>query len=206
MRRAPASPPRAGTEKLAIRPGVKLRRDTSPAMSTGAPPDSVERWIEAFRGPLVGLIASWGADWNEAEELAQDAFAEAWIGRARFGGDPTSLEAVGAWLRGIAFRLHAASKRKASRRKADEIESARIAAPTSEEDERRAELRAAFAELAPANQTILRMYYLDATSTREVAALLDIAPKTVEGRLHVARKALRQVLERRARGAQGVPS
>lgn len=175
-------------------------------MSTGASPDSVERWIEAFRGPLVGLIASWGADWREAEELAQDAFSEAWVGRARFAGDPESLEAVGAWLRGIAFRLHAASKRGAARRKADAIDTADPAAPASDEDEHRVELRAAFAELAPANQTILRMYYLDATSTREVAALLGIAPKTVEGRLHVARKALRQVLERRARGAQGVRS
>lgn len=175
-------------------------------MSQGAPPDSVERWIEAFRGPLVGLLASWGADWRDAEELAQDVFAEAWVGRARFAGDPTSLDEVGAWLRGIAFRLHSAARRKASLRRSAAIETVEPAAPASEEDERAAELRAAFGELAPANQTILRMYYLDATSTREVAALLGVAPKTVEGRLHVARKALRQVLERRARGAQGVRS
>jgi RNA polymerase sigma-70 factor (ECF subfamily) len=63
----------------------------------------LERWIAAYRGPLIGLLASWGADWRAAEELAQEVFAEAWMARERFHADPQDLAAVGAWLRGIAF-------------------------------------------------------------------------------------------------------
>ena len=37
----------------------------------------------------------------------------------------------------------------------------------------------------------LRMHYLEASSSREVAALLGVTPKAVEGRLYQARKALR---------------
>ncbi len=29
--------------------------------------------IELYRGPLVGLIAAWGAPWNDAAEIAQAA-------------------------------------------------------------------------------------------------------------------------------------
>ena len=75
----------------------------------------LEWLMGAFRGPLVGLLASSGAPWGEAEELAQEAFAEAWIGRRRFRGDPTDVDALGRWLRGIAMNLLAASRRRSER-------------------------------------------------------------------------------------------
>ena len=58
--------------------------------------DAFERWVDAFRGPLIGLAASWGSDWAEAEELAMDTFAEAWMSRARLEGDPEDLGVAGA--------------------------------------------------------------------------------------------------------------
>ena len=76
----------------------------------------LERWIDAFRGPLIGLLASWGSDWRAAEELAQDVFAEAWMSRERFDGDTDDLETAGAWLRGIAARLHYSERRRSARR------------------------------------------------------------------------------------------
>lgn len=158
----------------------------------------LERWIDAFRGPLIGLLASWGNGWRDAEELAADVFAEAWIGRARFAAQPSDLVATGAWLRGIAFRLHEVRRRRASVRSAEPLEASAssIAAPVEEEDERRAQLVEAFARLAPSHQTVLRMHYLEATSAREVAALLEITPKAVEDRLYQARRALREQVER----------
>src|SRR5258708_4336756 len=112
----------------------------------------LELWIGSFRGPLIGLLASWGSDWRTAEELAQDVFAEAWWGGERFGGAAADLEAVGAWLRGIAFHPFRAQQRGARRRVA--TEPAHVpAAPVTEEDERRAQLAAAFARLSAAHQT-----------------------------------------------------
>ena len=32
--------------------------------------DDLARWIAAFRGPLIGLLASGGNDWGAAEEIA----------------------------------------------------------------------------------------------------------------------------------------
>jgi RNA polymerase sigma-70 factor (ECF subfamily) len=40
------------------------------------------------------------------------------------------------------------------------------------------------------------MHYLEETTVNEVAALLSITPKAVEGRLYQARRTLRRVLER----------
>jgi len=177
------------------------RPDNPPRMGAIRDED-LERWIAAFRGPLIGLLASWGADWRAAEELAQDAFAEAWVGRERFVGRSEDTSAVGAWLRGIAWNLHCAAQRAGERRAhpLDPSESA----PEIEADERRALLASAFVELDAPHQAILRMHYLEETGTREVAALLGLTPKAVEGRLYQARKALRQIVERRARaGAQG---
>ena len=37
--------------------------------------------IDLYRGPLLGLIASWGGPWVVATEIAQDSFAEAYLNR-----------------------------------------------------------------------------------------------------------------------------
>ncbi len=58
--------------------------------------------IDRFRGPLIGLIASWGANYNEAAEIAQDSFADAYLNRESCRGDWKDPEVFGAWLRGVA--------------------------------------------------------------------------------------------------------
>lgn len=156
----------------------------------------LERWIEAFRGPLIGLLASWGSDWRAAEELAQDVFAEAWVARARFRASHGDLRAAGAWLRGIAWNLHCAARRGAARRPGplDPAE----AEPAEPVDQRRDLLVTAFAALEPRHQTVLRMAYLEDSSTVEVAALLGITQKAAENRLYQARRALREIVDRQA--------
>jgi RNA polymerase sigma factor (sigma-70 family) len=161
----------------------------------------IEEWIAAFRGPLVGLLASWGLDWSAAEEVAQDALATAWVARARFRGDPRDLDALGPWLRGIAYRLSRARARREGVRRTVPLDPA-LVAPDDAEDPRRALLVEAFAALAPAHQTVLRMHYLEETSARRVAALLGLSTRAVEDRLKQARKALRERVERLARATE----
>jgi RNA polymerase sigma factor (sigma-70 family) len=163
--------------------------------------EDLERWIASFRGPLIGLFASWGNDWRTAEELAADAFAEAWIGRGRLAADPADLVAVGSWLNGIAFHLSRSRQRRLAARRTEPIAGAHadeLAAPIAEEDERRALLVQAFAQLSSAHQTVLRMHYLEGSSAREVAALLGLGQKAVEDRLYQARRALRERVDRGA--------
>ena len=85
------------------------------AMASDLDP-TLERWLARFRGPLVGLLASWGEDWQLAEELAMDTFAEAWLSRSRLRGDPDDSGVVGPWLRGIAKNLARSRRRRSWRR------------------------------------------------------------------------------------------
>jgi len=62
--------------------------------------------IRHYRGPLVGLIASWGAPWTDAAELAQDSFADAYLNRESCSGDWTQPDIFGPWLRGVAHNLY----------------------------------------------------------------------------------------------------
>src|SRR4051794_38130577 len=62
--------------------------------------------ITTYRGPVVGLIASWGAPWADAAELAQDSFAEAYLNRESCRGDWSNPEIFGPWLRGVALNVY----------------------------------------------------------------------------------------------------
>ncbi len=159
------------------------------------------RWVDTFRGPLVGLIASWGLTFGEADELAQDTFAEAWLSRQHLRATPDDLAAVGAWLRGIARNLVRAARRAKRRARADgdAVVDALPASDPPPEDDRMALLTQAFARLSRRHQTILRMHYLEATTARTVAALLGTSLRAVESQLYHARRGLRKHIDHLAR-------
>jgi RNA polymerase sigma factor (sigma-70 family) len=148
-------------------------------------------WIEAWRGPLVGLLLAWGAGRSEAAEVAQDTLVEAWLGRARLRGDLDDSAAAGPWLQGIARNLLRSRRRAAGRRREEELahepaQSARV------EDERLEVLRRELARLPEELRTVVYLFYLERTSVLQVAGLLGLPPTTVESRLQQARRALRE--------------
>ena len=156
--------------------------------------------IDRFRGPLIGMIASWGASPNDAIELAQETFSEAYLSRERFRGDWENPQASAAWLRGIASNLHAARVRKQrlqhalqerALEEAPEANDLQQSEPLDADAER---LRAAMDKLKGAWKTVLLMRYVEDSSLTEIGALLGLSARAVEGRLHRARAALRQEL------------
>lgn len=150
--------------------------------------DELERLIARWRGPLVGLLSARGLDAQTASELAQDVFAEAWMGRARFRGDADDDAAVGRWLAGIARNLQRAHAR---RPRALPLEDAGDpAAETTMPDDSGAMVRAAIERLPDNEREVVRMFYLEETTTRQVAALLCLTERAVEGLLRRARKRL----------------
>ncbi|TWU48359.1 RNA polymerase sigma factor [Rubripirellula reticaptiva] len=163
--------------------------------------------IDRFRGPLVGLIASWGASHVDASELAQDSFADAYLNRDRCRGDWQDPEVFGRWLRGIArnnFRNWLRSCRRRQRRvvSVDTATLEQTAAATAGKaeslattDRRLIELRMAIDRLPTKQRQVILMHYLEETSVSDVAALLSVSAKTVEGRLYQARRALRRLMD-----------
>lgn len=158
--------------------------------------------INTYRGPLVGLIASWGVPWGEAAEIAQDSFADAWLKREACRGDWRQPEVFARWLRGVALNRYRNWSRAHWRRRLrvvsvppSELEWA--AAPGDSEPSPQLEaLREAIFRLPAKQRQVVLMHYLEETSVNEVAALLAVTVKTVEGRLYQARKSLRRLIDR----------
>jgi RNA polymerase sigma-70 factor (ECF subfamily) len=157
--------------------------------------------IDVYRGPLLGLIASWGVPWVDATEIAQDSFAEAYLNREACRGDWEQPEVFGRWLRGVARNRHRNWIRGRQRRRdrvatVDPALLESVAAPSDPEPSKQLEeLRNAIDRLPTKQRQVVLMHYLEETSVREVATLLSTTPKTVEGRLYQARRALRRMLD-----------
>ncbi len=157
--------------------------------------------IDVYRGPLIGLIASWGVPWGDATEIAMDSFAEAYMHRESCRGDWGAPGVFGRWLRGVArnrYRTWVRSRKRRRQRIAtvepDVLE--HLAAPSDPEPSEHLEmLRNAIDRLPTKQRQVVLMHYLEETSVKEVATLLSISPKTVEGRLYRARRALRRMLD-----------
>ncbi len=156
-------------------------------------------FINAYRGPLIGLIASWGAPWGDAVEVAQDSFSEAWLNRDACRGDWNEPEVFGRWLRGVAlnqYRNWARSRRRARTvTLAPDVLEQAACAVDPEPDQQLDALRQAIARLPTKQREVVLMHYLEETSVKEVAALLSVSAKTVEGRLYQARRNLRRLFD-----------
>jgi RNA polymerase sigma-70 factor, ECF subfamily len=159
--------------------------------------------IDAYRGPLIGLIASWGAPWGDAVELAEESFAEAWLQRESCRGDWRQADGFGRWLRGVArnqYRNWARSRRRCGSRVVN-LESTTLDELSGVDGEAEADsedlqaLRQAIDRLPTLQRQVVWMHYLEESSVREVATLLSVTEKTVEGRLYQARRTLRRLLE-----------
>ncbi len=155
--------------------------------------------LDTYRGPLIGLVVSWGASWADAEEVAQESFAQAWLGRHRCRGDWRSAEVFGAWLRGIArgtWRNHRRARIRRERRirSSEEALAPAIARDATEPTEDTLAVRRAIERLPARSREVVLMHHLEGSPVADVAALLGTTAKTVEGRLYQARKRLRRIL------------
>ncbi|MDZ4819572.1 MAG: sigma-70 family RNA polymerase sigma factor [Planctomycetota bacterium] len=159
----------------------------------------LDELINAYRGPLIGLIAAWGAPWHEATEIAQDSFADAWLNRESCRGDWNDPEVFGRWLRGVAlnrYRNWSRGRRRWFRlftfaaEPMDPVDTSTL----QEVPEHLAQLREAVDRLPQMQRQVILMHYLEDTSVKEVATLLSVPVKTVEGRLYQARRALHRMI------------
>lgn len=163
----------------------------------------LEDAIERFRGPLIGLVMSWGAPAADAFEIAQDSLADGYLSRSNCRGDTTLPTVFGRWLRGVARNKYLNWTRSRSRREcrvtlvAPEVlaETVGDAGKQKEIDPRLEHLRSEIERLPRKQREVVLMHYLEETSVADVAALLSVTAKAVEGRLYQARRRLRERLD-----------
>lgn len=169
-----------------------------PARDNACQPMDLDAVMTRFRGPLIGFLAGLGNDRQRAVELAQDTFAEAYLSRDRFAGSWDEPAAAGAWLRGIAHNLHLSRWRRDRGPRAMAMAPADGELPAGSRAAEPAEpspVGAAMARLRGPWRTVLEMRYLEGSGLPEIAAVLGLSVRAVEGRLRRARRELRAQLE-----------
>ena len=132
---------------------------------------------------------------QDAEEVTQDAFLQAYRGLARFRGDAR----FSTWIYRITYNA-ALNRRKSlgARRHSVAVDYASPASPLQEAiaSQRHAALHEAVEELPDLYRTVLRLHYWLGCPIDEIAEYLDAPPGTVKSYMHRARARLESILAR----------
>jgi RNA polymerase sigma factor (sigma-70 family) len=159
--------------------------------------------VEKHQRLVFAIALSGVGDIAQAEDVAQEAFVEAWRDLARL----RDRARVGAWIAGIARNLGRRWARRAGRRRNREaaamqsVEAVPTPLDTALDRETRTLVRRALIDLSSAYREVFVLYYLNGRSVVEVASVLGISEDLVKQRLSRGRKALRASLEQRVEGA-----
>lgn len=160
--------------------------------------------VEKHQRLVFGVALGRARDAAIAEEVAQEAFVEAWRELPRLR-DPGR---VGTWIAGIARNLARSWARTAARRRArtPAVTAELAASPTTPLEDALAReshelVRRALDELPAAYREALVLFYVQGRSVSEVAAGLGISEELAKQRLHRGRRALRESLASRVEGA-----
>lgn len=162
-------------------------------------PVLVRSLVETLSPRLLGYAINLTGDRDEAEDLLQETWIQAYRGRASFRGEGPLLS----WLISITYNRFVSDRRGEARRLAKRTEAgvaprmtwtAAIAADDPSIDTRRA-LAAALAELPERQRAVFICRLMEDRSVRETALRLGVAEGTVKATLHQAIRSLRRLLK-----------
>ena len=159
-----------------------------------------DQLVEKYQGRLFNTLAHALGDRQEAEDVVQDTFCQAFLKLSSFKG----ASAFYTWLYRIAF--HTAASRRRRKRPELSIDQKRDATgdePCDESEqaeetvlreERATIVHQALDSLSEDHRSILVLRELDGCCYDTIASVLDLSPGTVRSRLHRARMQLRERL------------
>ncbi|MFN3858497.1 MAG: RNA polymerase sigma factor [Caulobacter sp.] len=142
------------------------------------------RLVAMHQAGLRGFLRRTTGSWNDADDLAQEAFVAAWAGLARLRDD----EGFRPWLFGIAWRKAMSAGRSARRASARDGAWLQAEADTAAGDlpvEDRLGLEQALADLSPDQKAVVVLCLGEGWTHAEAAAALGLPLGTVKS--HVAR-------------------
>ncbi len=153
----------------------------------------VERW----QGPLVNLAYRFCGDPSLAEELAQEAFLQAYRKLGGWRGEG----ALSTWLFAVATNVYRSKlrRRRLPTVPLDALAGAAVAAAGDEPLEAREErrlVRAAVRRLPGRYREAILLFYFLELDLREAAAVLGLPEGTLKSHLHRGRKLLEKRLAR----------
>jgi RNA polymerase sigma-70 factor (ECF subfamily) len=161
--------------------------------------DAFEELVRMYNQRVFQLAYGFVRDRAAADDLTQEVFIKAYQALPKFRADSE----FGTWLYRVAVNHIKDHLRKTARRREvplEELGEGPIAVADSvedrerrnEEEERRRMVFRVLETLPPKYRMILTLRDVQGMSYEEVAAALNIAPGTVDSRLHRARKMLRK--------------
>ena len=152
--------------------------------------------VRRYQQPLLRAMLPVTENHEEAQDIVQEAFIQAYRNLDSFRGD----SAFFTWIYRIAFNLAKARHRK---QRPLSIDTTSLTLPSEEpsaekkfeSSEFRIILRAAIAELSTDHQHVIILRELEELDYDEIAQRLDLSVGTVRSRLHRARAQLRELLQ-----------
>ncbi|RMG18164.1 MAG: sigma-70 family RNA polymerase sigma factor [Planctomycetota bacterium] len=160
--------------------------------------ESFAALVEAHARTLLAFFALRGADPDAAQDGVQETFLRAYRSLATYDG----RSPFASWLYGIARNVHLQAQRQQVRHAHTALapsDAARDADPAarSEEEERRAQVRAALAELPERMRLVLQLRFVERRSCADIAEALGTTVTAVSPLIFRAKAALRKRLERK---------
>ncbi|MDX1945898.1 MAG: sigma-70 family RNA polymerase sigma factor [Pirellulaceae bacterium] len=169
--------------------------------------------VRKYQDRLLTALVHVGGSREEAEDVAQEAFVQAYLKLATFAGGSSFYT----WLYRIAF--NAAISRRRKRRGEASLDQSREASGSEPADdsesaderllrrERAVQVRQALSQLAEEFRSVLVLREVEGCDYDTIAEILDLPVGTVRSRLHRARLQLKEqlleVLAEKTRTAPG---
>ncbi|MEO6350960.1 MAG: sigma-70 family RNA polymerase sigma factor [Candidatus Limnocylindrales bacterium] len=149
--------------------------------------DAYRVLVERESSSVVGLCASILHDMDDAQDVAQDAFVQAYRLLASYRGDGS----FGAWVGRIAKRMAIANSVSHRQRDVTDIDGVEIAAVPGTDPERQAvrieereALQQAISELPADQQEVVSLRFYRDMPLEQIAAVTGAPLGTVKSRLH----------------------
>ena len=171
--------------------------------SRGGEPEAFGELVVRYQDRLYNTLTRVCGDAEEARDVAQEAFVQAFVKLDSFQGK----SAFYTWLYRIAFNT--AISRRRRRKPTTSLDEARDAAGVEpvdhdaapeanlDREEQAIQVQAALATLSEEHRTVLVLREIDDRDYETISQMLDIPVGTVRSRLHRARRELREEMERR---------